>query len=162
MPARKPGPARPAAPPVQGRIPIPASVLGRMGGRVLDPAKAGTHGSGPVRPTAYVGNELIVQGPPSATEELVEAARATGHRVGTTSAVPGPYVRRLRNEALAELVDKTWVRRIRLAPDGDRGAPPDAWQVLQKYRETVSDADPGYSVGLNHLIHLTPLIDGSP
>src|SRR5215204_1840336 len=92
MATRQDGPAaRPADPPSQGRIPIPASVLGRVAGRILDPGKAGTLGGAPVRPTAYVAGELIVQGPPSATDELVEAARATGHRMDSTSALPDAY-----------------------------------------------------------------------
>ncbi len=42
MATRQDGPAaRPANPPSQGRSPIPASVLGRVGGRILDPGKGG-------------------------------------------------------------------------------------------------------------------------
>ena len=42
MATRQDGPAaRPANPPSQGRPPIPASVLGRVGGRILDPGKGG-------------------------------------------------------------------------------------------------------------------------
>jgi hypothetical protein len=79
MATRQDGPAaRPANPPSQGRIPIPASVLGRVGGRILGPGKAGTLRGAPVRPSAYVAGELLVQSPPTATETSVGALNPNG------------------------------------------------------------------------------------
>jgi hypothetical protein len=179
MAARRP-PSPPAGPPppdgaggggsaptgARARIPLPPAVLGRMGGRVLDPARSGTFREKPVRSTAYVGNELLVQGgSTSAMDALVEAARSTKHRITTRSEDPDAYVERLGDAALAELATRVWVRRMRLRPDPDKGTPADAWEVLRRYRETVGDDRQDYTVGLNHIVHLTapePGITGNP
>lgn len=154
----------------RGRIPLPPAVLGRRGGRVLDPARAGTYRDHPVLPTAYVANELIVQGGSTAAmDALVDAARSTKHGITTRSEEPDAYVERLGDAALATLASRTWVRRMRLAPERDKGTPADAWEVLQRYRQNVGDTPQDYTVGLNHLVHLTaptggiegnPLFDG--
>ena len=154
----------------RGRIPLPPAVLARRGGRVLDPAKAGTFREKPLLSTAYVADQLVVQGgSTSAMEALVDAARATKHAIGTRSEEPDAYVERLGDAALGSLASSMWVRRMRLAPDRDKGTPADAWEVLRRYRENVGDAPQDYTVGLNHLVHLTapsgditgnPLFDG--
>ncbi len=172
-----PTPMTPTTPPppasrraVRGRIPLPPAVLGRRGGRVLDPSKAGTFRDRPLLPTAYVADQLLVQGgSTSAMEALVDAARATKHAIGTRSEEPDAYVERLGDAALGALASSMWVRRMRLAPDRDKGTPADAWEVLRRYRENVGDTPQDYTVGLNHLVHLTapsggitgnPLFDG--
>ncbi|MEO7234726.1 MAG: S8/S53 family peptidase, partial [Lapillicoccus sp.] len=154
----------------RGRIPLPPAVLARRGGRVLDPSKAGTFRDRPLLPTAYVADQLLVQGgSTSAMEALVDAARATKHAIGTRSEEPDAYVERLGDAALGALASSMWVRRMRLAPDRDKGTPADAWEVLRRYRENVGNTAQDYTVGLNHLVHLTapsggitgnPLFDG--
>ena len=167
MPAGRTPPADPGPSPTtrrdgRGRIPLPPAVLGRRGGRVLNPARAGTYRDKPLLPTAYVGNELIVQGGSTAAmDALVDAARATKHVIGTGSEEPDGYVAQLGDAALGELAARVWVRRMRLSPDPDKGTPADAWEVLQRYRSTVGDSRQDYTVGLNHIVHLTaPLFDG--
>lgn len=142
-----------------GRIPLPGSVLNRFGGRVLNPARAGTFRDKPVLPTAYVGNELIVQGSTTAIDDLVDAARATGHSIASESAVPDEYAQKLGDQALGELASTVWVRRMKLEPDPGKGSPADAWEVLQKYRDAVGSEQRDYVVGLNHIVHLTADVD---
>lgn len=149
-------------------IPIPTQVLARRGGRVLDPDKAGTVRGRRVNPTAYVADELVVQGPTSAMGALVEAAKSTGHDLSTQSPTPREYTDRLGAAALAELAERMWVSRFRLQADPVKGTSPDAWTVLQRYRELVGDEAQEYRVGLNHLVTLTseltmtgaPLVEG--
>ena len=146
----------------RGRIPVPAAVLGRKGARVLDPAKAGTFREKPLLPTAYIANELLVQGgSTTAMDALVDAARSTNHTIRTRSPEPDAYVERLGDAALGELAARMWVRRMRIRPNPDKGTPADAWEVLQRWRSNVGEDPQEYTVGLNHLVHLTaPLFDG--
>jgi hypothetical protein len=77
----------------RSRIPLPPAVLGRMGGRVLDPSRAGSLRDKPVAATAYVANELLLQGrSTSALDALVDAARATKHTISTGSDTPDAAV----------------------------------------------------------------------
>jgi len=163
---------RAPAPPVSG------DALNRYGGRVLNPEKAGTVAGRPVNPTAYVGGELLVQGSAdgSALEALVEAAATTGHGIAPSSPKRTRYLEELGESALSELASKVWVTRFRLEPDATgRGPTPDAWTVLQKYRELTGTVRGEPAVGLNHLVSLTssagitgtpyfsgPGIDGAP
>ena len=151
--------------------PVPPSALQRYRGRVLVPEQASDVRGRRPNPTAYVSDQLLVQGSGSgpALEALVEAAKATGHAIGTSEAAPkkrAAYVKDLSEAALAELAAKVWVTRFHLQPDPDaQGPAPDAWSVLQKYRELAGD-DHQYTVGLNHLVTLTTgsttHVEGSP
>ncbi len=150
--------------------PIADAALQRYRGHVLVPEQTVDHLGRRPNPTAYVADQLLVQGSGSgaALEALVEAAKATGHVVGASPTAPGKraaYVDQLSEAALAELADKVWVTRLRLRPDPDSSAPtPDAWTVLQKYRSMVGDERPDEcTVGLNHLVSLTTTrVEGSP
>lgn len=148
--------------------PIMADTLNRLGGHVLVPERAGTVRGRPVNPTAYVGNELLVQGPlhEDSLAKLIDAARSTGHGIGASEAASKKrkdYVDTLTETALSELADKVWVTRFRLRTDPESTSPPpDAWTVLQKYRELVGADEPEVTVGLNHLISVTADIGGTP
>ncbi|MEO7060545.1 MAG: S8 family serine peptidase [Lapillicoccus sp.] len=166
-PSRAPGPQ------------VPTEALRRHGGHVLMPDRATDHRGRTPDPTAYVADQLLVQGSGSgpAIDALVEAAASTGHRIGTSDSASGKrdsYVDALTEEALADLAATVWVTRFHLRPDpkSDLSAP-DAWTVLQRYRELAGD-DQQFTVGLNHLVSLTattvtegasaggPEIEGSP
>lgn len=148
--------------------PIMADTLNRFGGHVLVPERAGTVRGRRVNPTAYVGNELLVQGSlrQDSLATLIEAARSTGHEIGASGTAPQKrkdYIDTLTETALSELADKVWVTRFRLRTDPESTSPPpDAWTVLQKYRELVGEDEPEVTVGLNHLISLTGDIHGQP
>ncbi len=151
--------------------PISSSTLQRYRGHVLVPEQTVDHLGRRPNPTAYVADQLLVQGSGAgaAVEALVEAAKATGHVVGPSATAPAKrsaYVDQLTESALAELADKVWVTRLHLQPDPESSTPsPDAWTVLQKYRSLVGEQGPDQSrVGLNHLISLTTTtqIDGTP
>ncbi len=145
--------------------PISAGALGRFGGRILSSDKARTHDGGRVNPTAYVGDELLVQGSSddTALEALVEAAKSTGHDITGVSPDRRRYVDQLGEEAIAELASRLWVARYRIEQGSGSGSPaPDAWTVLQTYRGLVGEA-PTATVGLNHLVTLTGgSITGTP
>lgn len=153
----------PSAPTASGRaaVPIPPTILSRYNGRVLDPAKAAASGGRSFGATAYVGDELLIQGDASAVDALIDAAHKTGHQVISQSADPSSYLDELADEAVAQL-QGTWVRKVKLRNDPRKGTPPDAWSVLQHYREVARDSGAGMSVGLNHLIHLTDAAETSP
>jgi len=156
--------------------PISSATLQRHRGHVLVPEQTVDHLGRRPNPTAYVADQLLVQGSGAgagaALEALVEAAKATGHVVGPSETAPtkrSAYVDQLSEAALAELADKVWVTRLHLRPDPESSAPaPDAWTVLQKYRSLVGEkGDQGQdrsTVGLNHLVSLTmtTLVEGSP
>jgi subtilisin family serine protease len=111
-------------------------------------------------PTAYVHNQLLVQGSPEkdALAALIEAAKATGHDVGTSESAPrkrDAYVEQLSGAAL-EQMSRRWVTRLTLRPsEGSRQPTPDAFGALRKYRQIVGDGKPPIRVGLNHLVTLT-------
>ena len=140
--------------------PISSDALNRYRGNVLHPDRDTDFQGRPPNPTAYVANQLLVQGPVggSALEALIEAAKATGHSIGTSETAPEKhrkYVTSLGETALEELAGKVWVTRFHLQPDPSSTKPaPDAWAVLQKYRE-LDAPTPNFRVGLNHLITLT-------
>lgn len=137
-------------------VPIPESVLSRFGARVLNPERAGLVNGTPTRPTAYVADELLVQGAPSAIDALVDAAAATGHTVEASAArADEAYLAELSDDAVARLAQDIWVSRIKLTAQPGSSLPPDAWAVLRQFRENLGDDAPGYSVGLNHVLTLT-------
>ena len=170
----------PSGPPSRGPGPqVPTEALRRHGGQVLFPDRATDHRGRTPDPTAYVADQLLVQGSGAgpAIEALVEAAASTGHRIGTSDSAQGKresYVSELTDQALSDLAAKVWVTRFRLRPDPRSDLPtPNAWTVLQRYRELAGD-DHQFTVGLNHLVTLTsqtlaggaapggPEIEGSP
>ncbi|GAA1876145.1 S8 family peptidase [Lapillicoccus jejuensis] len=166
----------PVVPPAAGEVarppqpPILGDTLARVNGHVLVPERAGTVAGHPVNPTAYVGDELLVQGRTEgeAMAALVEAATRTGQRLAPSTAASGKrqaYVDALSDRALAEVAERVWVTRLRLTPPEDPRAPrPDAWSVLQAYRELVGPQEQELTVGLNHLVTLAggPTITGEP
>ena len=140
--------------------PITSDALSRYRGSVLHPDRDTDFQGRRPNPTAYVADQLLVQGSGGGTalETLIEAAKATGHSIGTSVTAQDKrrdYVSSLGETALEELAAKVWVTRFHLQPDPSSTKPaPDAWAVLQKYRE-IADPNPGFRVGLNHLITLT-------
>ena len=139
----------PVAPPTAGdtvrppQPPILGDTLARVNGHVLVPERAGTVAGHPVNPTAYVGDELLVQGRTEgeAMAALVEAASRTGQQLSPSAALSTKrqaYVDALADRALSEVAERVWVTRLRLTPPEDPRAPrPDSWSVLQAYRELV-------------------------
>ncbi|MDQ2782887.1 MAG: S8/S53 family peptidase [Actinomycetota bacterium] len=149
-------PERRDEPRTRTTVPIPESVLSRLGARVLDPGRAGLVGGRPTRPTAYVADELLVQGAPSAIDALVDAASATGHSVDPHAArADDAYLGQLSDAAVRRLAQDVWVARVKLTASPGRATPPDAWSVLRRYRENVGSDQPDYTVGLNHVVTLT-------
>ena len=143
--------------------PVSSGALNRRGGRILNPEKARTHDGRAVNPTAYVSDELLVQGTSddTALEALVEAAASTGHELTGLSPRRKKYVDALGEAALSELASRMWVARYRIDAGPRAKTPtPDAWSVLQAYRQLVG-ASPEVTVGLNHLVTLTA-IEGVP
>ncbi|MEP6796802.1 MAG: S8 family serine peptidase [Lapillicoccus sp.] len=161
--APPPSTPRPRAPGPQ----VPPDALRRHRGTVLVPDQALDRQGRRPDPTAYVADQLLVQGSGAgpALEALVEAAASTGHRIGTSEGAKGKreaYVSELTEKALADLAAKVWVTRFHLQPDPKSELPSsNAWAVLQRYRE-LAGQDDQYTVGLNHLVTLTSqrVIDG--
>jgi subtilisin family serine protease len=152
-----PYPQRPVEQGPVPRLPVPA--LTRYRASILDP-DAKDDGRRRPNPTAYVHDQLLVQG--SADEDalgaLIEAAKSTGHDIGTSessSRKRDEYIAQLGEEALAQM-SKRWVTRLLLRPKSNRGSTPptDAYETLQKYREAAGSDSP-LRVGLNHLVTLT-------
>jgi subtilisin family serine protease len=157
---------------------VPASSLQRYRGAILDPRRATTSEGRRPNPTAYVTDQLLVSGSGDADAlgALLAAAGETGNEVGPSPesrAKRDSYVDALGREALRELAARTWVTRMNLRPRSGADVRPDAWQVLQKYRELGGSNE--VRVGLNHLVHLTggvgisgvpyisgPALEGSP
>lgn len=139
---------------------LPTEALRRHHGHVLVPEQATDHRGRTPDPTAYVAGQLLVQGSGSATavEALVEAAASTGHEIGTSEGARGKresYVSALTEQALSDLAASVWVTRFHLRPAPTSDLPaPDAWTVLQRYRQLAGD-DQQVTVGLNHLVTLT-------
>uniref|UniRef100_UPI0025E6720A hypothetical protein n=1 Tax=Lapillicoccus sp. TaxID=1909287 RepID=UPI0025E6720A len=148
LPSRVPGPQ------------VPTEALRRHGGHVLVPDRATDHRGRTPDPTAYVADQLLVQGSGAgpAIEALVEAATSTGHRIGTSDSATGKretYVSALTEQALSDLAAQVWVTRFHLRTDPKSDLPaPNAWTVLQRYRE-LAGGDRQFTVGLNHLVTLT-------
>lgn len=154
-PSRPPGPQ------------VPVEALRRHRGHVLFPDRATDHRGRTPDPTAYVADQLLVQGSGGgpALDALVEAAASTGHRIGTSESAKGKresYVSELTEQALTDLAAKVWVTRFHLRPDPTSDLPaPNAWTVLQRYREIVAGDQP-LTVGLNHLLTLTTQTTADP
>ena len=146
-----PGPRRAG----RGRIPLPPAVLGRRGGRVLDPSKAGTFRDRPLLPTAYVADQLLVQGgSTSAMEALVDAARATKHAIGTRSEELDAYVERLGDAALGALASRCGCAVCAWPPTATRAPWPTPGRSAPLPRERGRHPA-GLHGGPNHLVHLT-------
>jgi subtilisin family serine protease len=118
-----------------------------------------------------VHDQLLIQGSgdASAVEALVEAAKATGHDIGTSRSAQrkrDDYVSQLSGVALEQMT-KRWVTRFRIVPKSSSSASvADAYATIRKYRE-LAGPDDTLKVGLNHLVtlatvglHGAPYIDG--
>ena len=163
--------AYPQRPVERGPVPrLPRSSLQRYRGAILDPDSAAT-GARPLQPTAFVHDQILVQGSgdAGAVDALVEAARATGHDIGTSSTAErkrDDYVSQLSGVALEQMT-KRWVTRFRITPTSTSSSSlADAYGTIRKYRELAGDDDT-LKVGLNHLVTLAgvglqgvPYIDG--
>ena len=160
--------AYPQHPVERGPVPrVPRSSLQRYRGTILDPDSVAA-GSRPLQPTAFVHDQLLVQGSGSrdSIAALVEAAMATGQEIGTSATAKtkrDSYIDQLSGDAL-EQITKRWVTRFRLrTTDRSSAALPDAFGALRKYREILGEDTPGVRVGLNHLVKLAGVgIDGAP
>ena len=146
---------------------IPARSLQHYRATVLDPHRAGSTPGRRPNPAAYVRDQLLVQGSGGgpAIEALMAAAKETGHDISasaTSRAKREAYVAQLGRRAVKDLTARTWVTRMRLHPTPGSDAPPDAWQVLQRFRQIADDPsqDGRFGVGLNHLVTLTAATSG--
>lgn len=163
VPPEGPGPPSELTP-----VPVlPPAVVERYHARVLDPVSAvPTVGAAPPRPTAYVGDTLLVRGLAGDDRDgLLD-------RIGSVLQDDGLAVRidPAVNEvatALAgssdqgqDVLRRFWVNRAELfaADESDR-RPIDAWPVLQRLRGA---GVPAQEMGLDHLVLTCPDIGGTP
>ena len=85
-------------------------------------------------------DQILVQGSgdAGAVDALVEAARATGHDIGTSSTAErkrDDYVSQLSGVALEQMT-KRWVTRFRITPTSTSSSSlADAYGTIRKYRE---------------------------
>ena len=163
--------AYPQRPVERGPVPrLPRSGLQRYRGAILDPDSAARDGR-PLQPTAFVHDQILVQGSgdAGAVDALLEAAKATGHDIGTSRTAErkrDDYVQQLSGAALEQMT-KRWVTRFRITPTSTSSSSlADAYGTIRKYRELAGDDDT-LKVGLNHLVTLAgvglqgvPYIDG--
>src|SRR6185312_10333701 len=134
----------------------PRYVLNRHGGRVLDPESAVRTAAQPaVRPTVYVGGQLLVR------DRDLETVRPLMARVLERLRLRARYLpvdqelyRLAERHGLQELADRILLHRIALANvDHEPAAPPDAWVVLQEYRAQFRKGEPAAEmVTLEHLL----------
>ncbi|MEP6651335.1 MAG: S8 family serine peptidase [Lapillicoccus sp.] len=150
--------AYPQRPVERGPVPrLPRSGLQRYRGAILDPDSA-AGGGRPLQPTAFVHDQILVQGSgdSGAVDALVEAAKATGHDIGTSRSAErkrDDYVQQLSGAALEQMT-KRWVTRFRITPKTTSSSSvADAYGTIRKYRELAGDDDT-LKVGLNHLVTL--------
>jgi subtilisin family serine protease len=142
------------------RLEPPPHLLHRHGAAVLDPLVAAVlRGQPAVRPTVYLRSALIVQ--PAVVgmdglRALEEVAAEGGVELNWD---PGPA--RLRDAAAScpqpDDVEGLVIDYLRLLPaEGVRQAPPDAWNLLQAYRERVGlSGRLSEGVGLDHVLTST-------
>ncbi len=154
---------------------VPTSSLRRYRAQILDPHRSASTPQRRPNPAAYVKDQLLVQGSGGgpAIEALLAAAKETGHDIGASTSSRTKrekYVSQLGKRAIKDLTARTWVTRMHLQATPGSDAAPDAWSVLQRFREIAGDPsqDGQFGVGLNHLVTLTagvgisgvPYIDG--
>jgi len=159
--------AYPQRPVERGPVPrVSRSSLQRNRGAILDPDVA-AESHRPLQPTAFVHDQILVQGSGdrAAVDALLEAARATGHEIGTSRSAErkrDDYVQQLTGTALEQMT-KRWVTRFRIAPKSTSSTSvADAYSTIRKYRELAGDDDT-LKVGLNHLVTLAGVgLQGAP
>ena len=94
MASRQDAPARTATPPSQGRIPIAASVLGRLRGRIFDPGKARFRED--IDPDDAMGGFGLWSGTSFTEPALAAQLAARMPRSGTLDPIDAPERRRAR------------------------------------------------------------------
>ena len=130
--------------------------LNPRGARFLDPASAVRFEDQRLQTTAYAGDEMLLR-PTQADDEIVEVLRLAADELGYDLTV---------NEADADLVElareadipldqsQPLIVRIELHRryEGRPLSPPDAWPVLQRFRELIGDPRRRNAVQLEHLL----------
>lgn len=137
----------------------PPFVLNRHGGRVLDAANAVRLKGETIRSTLYVGSNLLVRksdwdGDEKLKRAVIDAADLAGLKVTDEDTDPD-LGRVAARHKLNDLADRLRMVRLVLEPKDPTmaAAPPDAWQVLQNYRASVSPAERKRDrVTLDHLM----------
>ena len=141
---------------------MPDRVLLDHGARVLDPVTA-VRSRDPrrLRPTAYVGDSLLVPHGMLAGERFRSALDAAAAENGLRIVADETTVR--RSELIAKSSTDCAVR-VTLQPSGDRPTEVDAWRVLVSLRNSEGfTGDELSGIGLNHLLAGGwPMMGGGP
>ena len=147
------------------RLSPPAYVLNKHDSRVLDPDQAVAFAGQTVRPTVYVGAELIANYGAFTDEMRTALADAAGEKLKLEVTLPDERMLEFakRND-IFELAQRVLTVRVKFVPADENAPmmPPDAWTILQHYRSTVGrNSDAANAVTLNHLM-MAADIEGAP
>jgi Subtilase family len=163
MSAQRDSGQQPESAPRRTLVSFPDSVLRSVGARTLDPVVAPRlRDQTDLRPTAYVGNSLLVAGLPSGRAAAVVRdleAQLLDPRTGQPRGRVVVSQRDLDAErvirdvdvpAVQEMAERVWVTRVSLEPVEETGGQLDAFDALQRLRalRTTSSAH----ASLNHVV----------
>src|SRR6478735_556237 len=163
MSADRPSPYERLSPEPQRREPRPEHLLPHAG-RTLDPSSAVRFQGQQLQPTIYTGSRLLIR-PLAETDAIVDALRAAAdeHNLDIdVNDIDERLVAIAREAGIGPDEPQPLVLRVELLPRWDSGpvSPPDAWPVLQSYRNRfAADAPERAAVQLEHL--LTSHTEGS-
>lgn len=163
MSAQRDSGQQPESAPRRTVAPFPDAVLRDVGARTLDPVVAPRLRDQTVlRPTAYVGNGLLVAGLPGGGAAAVIADleaqlldRRTQQPRGRVVVSPRDLdaervIRSVDVPAVQEMAERVWVTRVTLEPLEETGAQLDAFEALQRLRSLRNDSSARAS--LNHVV----------
>ena len=163
MSADRPSPYERLSPEPQRREPRPEHLLPHAG-RTLDPSSAVRFQGQQLQPTIYTGSRLLIR-PLAETDAIVDALRAAAdeHNLDIdVNDIDERLVAIAREAGIGPDEPQPLILRVELLPRWDSGpvSPPDAWPVLQSYRNRfAADAPEPAAVQLEHL--LTSHTEGS-
>jgi hypothetical protein len=163
MSAQRDSGQQPGSAPRRTLVSFPDAVLRDVGARTLDPVVAPRlRDQTDLRPTAYVGNSLLVAGLPSGRAaqvvtdleaQLVDprTRQPRGRVVVSQRDLDAEQViRSVDVPAVQELAERVWVTRVSLEPLEETGAQLDAFDALQRLRSLRNDSSARAS--LNHVV----------